>query len=149
MINQADGIITKTKYDWAISAYLGEMKKKSDEAGKRLLDVLTVHWYPEAKGDKRICEDTAGTESTIQARLQAPRSLWDSTYVENSWIASGNKPVNLIPRLLKSIDTTYPGTKLGITEYNYGGSAHISGGMALADVLGVFGNKGVICREFS
>lgn len=135
----------KTKYDWAISAYLGEMKKKSDEAGKRLLDVLTVHWYPEAKGDKRICEDTAGSESTIQARLQAPRSLWDSTYVETSWITSSNsgKAINLLPRLQKSIDTTYPGTKLGITEYNYGGSAHISGALALVDVLGVFGSKGV------
>lgn len=140
----------KNKYDWAISAYLGEMKKKSDEAGKRLLDVLTVHWYPEAKGDKRVCEDTAGTESTIRARLQAPRSLWDPTYVETSWITSsnGNKPINLIPRLVKSIDTSYPGTKLGITEYNYGGSAHISGGMALADVLGVFGNQGVYVANF-
>ncbi len=109
-----------------------------------------MHWYPEAKGDKRICEDTAGTESTIQARLQAPRSLWDSTYVETSWITSsnGNKPINLIPRLVKSIDTSYPGTKLGITEYNYGGSAHISGGMALVDVLGVFGNKGVYVANF-
>jgi uncharacterized repeat protein (TIGR02543 family) len=133
----------KNKYDWAISAYLAEMKKKSDEAGKRLLDVFTVHWYPEAKGDKRICEDSSGTEATIQARLQAPRSLWDSTYIENSWISSGNTPVNLLPRLLKSIDTTYPGTKLGITEYGYGGSAHISGGMALVDVLGAFGKKGV------
>ncbi len=140
----------KTKYDWAISAYLGEMKKKSDEAGKRLLDVLTVHWYPEATGDKRICQDTAGTEATIQARLQAPRSLWDSTYVETSWITSGsgNKPVNLLPRLQKSIDTTYPGTKLGITEYNYGGYAHISGGLALVDVLGVFGNKGLYVANF-
>jgi Glycoside hydrolase family 44/Divergent InlB B-repeat domain/Carbohydrate binding domain len=140
----------KSKYDWAISAYLGEMKKKSSEAGMRLLDVLTVHWYPEAKGDKRICEDTAGTESTIQARLQAPRSLWDSAYVETSWItnSNGNKPINLIPRLIKSIDTSYPGTKLGITEYNYGGFAHISGGLALCDVLGVFGSKGIYVANY-
>lgn len=140
----------KSKYDWAISAYLGEMKKKSTDAGMRLLDVLTVHWYPEAKGDKRICEDTAGTESTIQARLQAPRSLWDSSYVETSWITSsnGNKPINLIPRLIKSIDTSYPETKLGITEYNYGGSAHISGGLALCDVLGVFGSKGIYVANY-
>ncbi len=140
----------KSKYDWAISAYLSEMKKKSSESGMRLLDVLTVHWYPEAKGDKRICEDTAGTESTIQARLQAPRSLWDSTYVETSWITSsnGNKPINLIPRLTKSIDTSYPGTKLGITEYNYGGSAHISGALALCDVLGVFGSNGVYVANY-
>ncbi|MBN1129017.1 MAG: carbohydrate binding domain-containing protein [Chitinispirillaceae bacterium] len=133
----------KSTYDWGFSAYLGEMKKKSDAAGKRLLDVATVHWYPEAKGDARISSDTAGTESTIQARLQAPRSLWDSTYKETSWIADNNGPLYLLTRLSRSIDKWYPGTRLGITEYTYGGSAHVSGGLALADVLGIFGTQGV------
>jgi hypothetical protein len=133
----------KNTYDWGFSAYLGEMKKKSDAAGKRLLDVATVHWYPEAKGDARICFDSVGSESTIQARLQAPRSLWDSTYKETSWIADNIGIINLLPRLHKSIDRWYPGTRLGITEYSYGGSAHVSGGLALADVLGIFGSKGV------
>ncbi len=128
----------KNTYDWGFSAYLGEMKKKSDAAGMRLLDVATVHWYPEARGDARICFDSAGSESTIQARLQAPRSLWDSTYRETSWIADNVGIINLLPRLQKSIDRWYPGTRLGITEYSYGGSAHVSGGLALADVLGIF-----------
>ncbi|MBN2037724.1 MAG: carbohydrate binding domain-containing protein [Chitinispirillaceae bacterium] len=133
----------KSTYDWGFSAYLGEMKKKSDAAGKRLLDVATVHWYPEARGDARICNDSIGTESTIQARLQAPRSLWDSTYKETSWIADNTGSIYLLTRLFKSIAQWYPDTKLGITEYTYGGAAHVSGGLALADVLGIFGSKGV------
>jgi hypothetical protein len=37
----------------------------------------------------------------------------------------------------------YPGTKLAITEYYYGRSGDISGGIAQADVLGIFGREGV------
>ena len=72
-----------------------------------------------------------------------PRArLWDTTYLENSWIPSamtGNKPVAILARTLKSIDTAWPGTRLALTEYNYGGENHWSGALAQADVLGVFG----------
>ena len=37
----------------------------------------------------------------------------------------------------------YPGTKLAITEWNYGGGNNISGGLAAADALGAFGREGV------
>jgi O-glycosyl hydrolase len=65
--------------------------------------------------------------------------------VENSWIAQslGNQAINLLPRLKNKITTNYPGTKLGITEYNYGGANHISGAIAQADVLGIFGREGL------
>ncbi len=139
----------KENYDWAISAYLGEMKKKSDAANMRLLDILGLHWYPEAKGDgKRITgQDT--TAGVIEARLQAPRSLWDSTYKEDSWLMdlNGRKPLNLLPRVHKSIDTWYPETKIAITEYNYGASNHWSGALALADVLGIFAREGVFAAN--
>ena len=51
------GLFSST-YDWAISAYLGEMKMKSDAAGLRLLDVLAIHWYPEARGDGKRSPET-------------------------------------------------------------------------------------------
>jgi len=134
-----------SKYDWAVAAFLGEMKARSAAAGKRLIDVLAIHWYAEDKGDSRINDGSqinGGTAKDIEARLQAPRSLWDTTYLENSWIPSamtGNKPVYILARTLKSIDTTWPGTRLALTEYNYGGENHWSGALAQADVLGVFG----------
>jgi hypothetical protein len=71
--------------------------------------------------------------------------LWDPTYTETSWItrASTHGPIELLPRLKRKIEQNYPGTKLAITEYDYGGGRNISGGIAEADVLGIFGREGV------
>ncbi|HEY4247959.1 MAG TPA: immunoglobulin domain-containing protein, partial [Lacunisphaera sp.] len=44
--------------------------------------------------------------------------------------------------------TFYPGTKLGFSEYNFGGENHISGGIAEADILGAFGKNGVYLASF-
>lgn len=136
------------QYDWYISAYLALMKAESEKAGKRLLDVLDFHWYPEAEGDCRIiiansCDQVSAAQA--EARVQAPRSLWDSTYVEKSWITRtlANRPVNLLPLVKKSIAARYPGTRMAITEYEYGGHDHWSGGLAQADFLGVLGREGV------
>jgi len=35
----------------------------------------------------------------------------------------------------------YPGTPVGITEYNWGAEDHINGATAQADVLGIFGRE--------
>ena len=37
----------------------------------------------------------------------------------------------------------YPGTKVGITEYNWGAEGHINGATAQADILGIFGREGL------
>ncbi len=123
--------------------YLDSMKSAEASAGKRLLDVLDVHWYPEATGDGMRITDEGTSAGEVEARLQAPRSLWDTGYKETSWItqSSTNGPIYLIPRLQAKIDQHYPGTKLSISEYNYGGAGDISGGIAEADVLGVFGRE--------
>jgi mannan endo-1,4-beta-mannosidase len=86
---------------------------------------------------------------TVDARLQAPRSLWDPTYTEKSWIAAEwGKPIRLVPWLEERIAARYPGTKLGMTEYNFGAGDHISGGLAQADVLGVLGREGVYLATY-
>ena len=126
--------------------YLQEMARAEKQYGKRLLDVFDVHWYPEAQGGgKRISDPKApATPEVVAARVQAPRSLWDASYTETSWITKViNAPIKLLPRLQEKIDKFYPGTKLAITEYNYGGGEHISGAIAEADVLGIFGRDGV------
>ena len=37
----------------------------------------------------------------------------------------------------------YPGTPIGITEYNWGAEAHINGATTQADILGIFGREGL------
>ena len=128
-----------------VEYYLTEMHKAEEQTGRRLLDVLDLHWYPEAQGaGVRITDDDARTD-VAAARVQAPRSLWDPTYVEDSWITnvSTHGPICLLPRMQERIDKCYRGTRLAITEYYYGGGDDISGALAQADVLGIFGREGV------
>lgn len=136
----------KGSYTWFLDYYLDSMKKASTEAGTRLVDALDLHWYPEAQGGgQRICfgEDPTNIECN-KARLQAARTLWDPTYKEDSWIAQYcSFGLPLIPKVKESIDKYNPGTKLAFTEYSYGADNHITGGIAEADVLGVFGKYGV------
>ena len=133
-----------------VDYFLAQMKAAEDSAGHRLVDYLDLHWYPEAKGSNaRIVFDPAPTDATQlaalqEARMQAPRSLWDPTYTESSWIASNLKnPINLVPRMRQKIATKYPGTKLAFTEWNYGGPNDITGAITTADVLGIFGREHV------
>jgi mannan endo-1,4-beta-mannosidase len=132
-------------YSWFIDYYLDEMKKaETANGGKRLLDVLDVHWYPEAIGDQRITNSGSTSDKDIAARLQAPRTLWDTKYTENSWIGQyGKAHLPLIPKMLASINKYYPGTKLAFTEITYGGNNHISDGIAMADAIGIMAKYGV------
>ena len=126
--------------------YLERMRLAETREGKRLLDVVDLHWYPAsgASGSSITYDLAPQTAEMVQARLQAPRSLWDSTYDERSWVASAvGGPVMLLPRVRSMIGRLYPGTKLAITEYYFGRAGDISGGLAQADVLGIFGREGV------
>lgn len=128
-----------------IEFYLTQLKQAEKQAGRRLLDVLDLHWYPEARGGgERITADDARRE-VAAARVQAPRSLWDAGYQEDSWITNDvlHQPIRLLPRMLEKIERCYPGTRLAITEYYYGGGGDISGALAQADVLGIFGHQRV------
>ena len=128
-----------------LDVYLSAMQDAERKQGKRLLDILDIHWYPEAQGDGVRVTEESDKPGVSPARIQAPRSLWDPTYVEESWISQslGKKPIALLPGLKQQISTRYPGTKLAITEYNYGGKKDISGAIAQADVLGIYGRYGV------
>ncbi|MEZ5142855.1 MAG: glycoside hydrolase family 44 protein [Acidimicrobiales bacterium] len=127
--------------DW----YLDQMKAADVANGGRLLDQLDLHWYPEARGGGVRITGPEATPAVAAARVQAPRSLWDPAYVEDSWITTdyGYGPIRLLPRTRDRISTHYPGTGIAVTEWNYGGGTDISGAVASADVLGVFGREGV------
>ncbi|HLP08306.1 MAG TPA: glycoside hydrolase family 44 protein [Opitutaceae bacterium] len=129
---------------WFTDHFLTAMKNASDTAGRRLLDVYNFHWYSEATdGSTRITELTGPTltDAQVQAIVQSPRSLWDPTYTENSWITQWRTsgPIRLLPRLKEKIAAHWPGTELAITEWGNGGFKHIAGAIAVADNLGIFG----------
>jgi hypothetical protein len=143
-----DSKANNAKYGDYVDFFLASLKTLETQHKKRLVHALDIHWYPEAKGLKRITDKDLSPK-TVAARLQAPRSLWDPSYTEKSWIAATwKKPIRLIPWLLERIDERYPGTKLTMTEYDYGGTDHISGGLAQADVLGVLGREGVYLATY-
>jgi hypothetical protein len=127
-----------------LNFFLQQMAQAEVADGHRVLDVLDIHWYPEAQGGGvRITADDS-TAAVVAARKQAPRSLWDPTYTEKSWITDCcSGPLRLLPWIKDKIAANYPGTRLAITEYNYGAGGHISGGIAQADVLGIFGREGL------
>jgi mannan endo-1,4-beta-mannosidase len=136
------------KYDTYLDYFLAAMQKLEAKHGKRLVHALDVHWYPEERGTKRITEKDVSPK-TIAARLQAPRSFWDPDYKGKTGIsASGGKPLRLIPWLLERIAERYPGTKLAMTEYNFGAGEHISGGLAQVDLLGIFGREGMYLANY-
>ncbi len=146
--NASDAAADGNFVDW----YLGQMKADSTAAGERLVDDLDVHWYPEATGGgNRITNDASGDGAAeVAAREQAPRSLWDPSYVENSWITNDvlHGPIDLLPGLQAKIANDYPGTGLSISEWDYGGGSEISGAIADADVLGIFGQQGVTAAAY-
>lgn len=118
-----------------VAWYLRQMARYEERTGQRLLDYLDLHYYPQAVG---IAFSEAGDESQQALRLRTTRSLWDRAYVDESWIA---EPVFLIPRMHDWVNEFYPGTKLAITEYNWGGLEHINGAVTQAEVLGIFARE--------
>ena len=110
------------------------------QTGQRLLDVLDIHYYPDSF--------SGGIDAAQQ--LRSTRELWDPTYTSEGWIGTDqwatqtqpnrNQP-DIIPRFQALIAQHYPGTKLALTEYNWGADTTLPGALALADVLGIFGRE--------
>lgn len=115
---------------------LQQMKQYELTNGTRLLDVFTLHIYPQGANEASSDANLA----TQLGRNRSTRALWDTNYVDNSWI---NSTIRLIPRLREWVTNYYPGTKIGITEYNWGAEDHINGATAQADALGIFGREGL------
>jgi hypothetical protein len=130
-----------------LSYYLAQMQAAEVASGQRLLDYLDTHWWPEAQGDGERIISAGSSPAVVEARLQAPRSLWDPSYREVSWISDwlegSGETIALIPRLKSRIDQHYPDTRLAFSAWYFGGGNHISGAIATADVLGIFGREGV------
>ena len=114
---------------------LTQLHQHQRQTGQRLLDYLTVHIYPQGgEGGDDV------TAQTQRLRNRSTRALWDPAYTDESWIKAN---IMLIPRLKAWVKAYYPGTKIGITEYNWGAEDSIGGATAQADILGIFGREGL------
>ncbi|HXN96160.1 MAG TPA: glycoside hydrolase family 44 protein, partial [Candidatus Acidoferrales bacterium] len=138
---------------WFADKYLAGIKAASTAYGKPLVDAYDFHWYSEATdGTTRVINMNGAslTDAQVQAIVQSPRSLWDTTFKENSWITNSvlGGPIYILRRLQTKIDAANPGMKMAITEYENGGFNHIAGTIAQADNLGVFGSEGVFAANF-
>jgi hypothetical protein len=123
-----------------VAWYLAQFRQRDTAAGQRLLDIFSLHYYPQS-GEYGTDTSTA----MQQRRNRSTRSLWDPNYVDESWIGT---QVQLIPRMKTWVATHYPGTQLAITEYNWGAEAHINGATAQADILGIFGREALNAANF-
>jgi hypothetical protein len=115
---------------------LGQIHQHDTNTGGRLLDYFTLHCYPAE-------DNVAGSDAspaTALLRNQTTRIFWDSNYVDPSYI---NDVIMLIPRMKNWVASNYPGTKIGITEYNWGAETSMNGATAEADLLGIFGREGL------
>jgi len=134
--NSAAGEADKLKHGNAdfLPWFLDQVRQHDQASGVRTLDVLDLHYYPDGLYNDQVDPATAAH------RLRSTRSLWDPTYTDESWIAT---PVELIPRMKQLIDQWYPGTRLGLSEWNWGAEGNINGALAVADVLGILGREQV------
>jgi PKD repeat protein len=114
---------------------LDQMHQNELATGKRLLDVFSVHYYPQGG---EFGNDTSTSMQLL--RNKSTRSLWDPNYVDPTWI---NDKVMLIPRIKSWVAAYYPGLPTAITEYNWGAESHINGATTQADIFGIFGREGL------
>lgn len=112
---------------------LQQFKNYETTNGRRILDVFTLHFYPQG-GE---FSNDVSTQMQLR-RNRSTRSLWDANYTDETWI---NDKVKLVPRMKDWVANYYPNTKIGLTEYNWGAENHINGATTQADIYGILGRE--------
>ncbi len=119
------------------SWYLQKFQAYEQQTGQRLLDYLDEHFY-----------GMQLQPATNADRLLLTHILWDPNYAASDtfWTQDDQgqpaKPC-IIPRMHDWVNQNYPGTRIALTEYDFGAHGSIVGGLAEADALGIFGREGV------
>jgi hypothetical protein len=130
-----------------VAWYLQQVCANPLAGGAHVVDYLDLHYYPQGTN---VALNDDDSPATAARRLASLKELDDPTWVSDSWIADlgdtdanhYDKP-NLIPRVRAWIDQYCPGTKLAITEYNWGNDGTASGAVAQAELFGIFARDGV------
>lgn len=127
--------------------WLNEIYWRDQIFGKRSLELLDVHAYPDA--------DTSGLNQTQLRALATKiyRDYWDPTFTSPAqYIVNGGfsiEPLDSIPfripRLRALLSSIYPGASLSITEWNaaFAGESDFSTALGDADAYGILGREKV------
>jgi hypothetical protein len=155
-VKESDKFREKKKHggDSQLVYLLKRFKQAETEQGKRLIDVVDIHWYPElygknSKGEKhRVMDDVPYDKVFAPLQWESLREWWDPNFKATaeleSWTAGDNASFlwnphhPVIPALKKMLDTYYPGTKLAINEYDNGSPEQYQGALLRAAALGIF-----------
>ncbi len=125
-----------------IPYYLQQMQAFEKANGYRLLDVVDVHGYI-----MPLCFGNNSCTNTETLRLTSTREFWDPNYLPPGGgyeDGTGNEQApRLVPRMRQWVADNYPDTMTAITEYNWGALDSITGAVAEADILGIFGREGL------
>lgn len=134
--------------------YLRQVCQHQQQTGRRLVDYLDLHYYPQGRISDTVAVvdfgDGATDAQTAALRLRSLKELYDPSWSSESWIGTlGNYDENqynnphLIRRVKAWIEAECPGTRLAITEYQWGSDHGASSALAHAEVLAIFGREGV------
>ena len=121
--------------------YISQVVAHYNATGVQLIDVIDVHFYPQADRVWSAAEDAA----TTALRLRSLRSWWDPTYVDESWIGV---PIALVPRLRGYIAAAGGAVlsrplQLAVSEYSWGTDGIISSAIAHVEILGMMTTLGI------
>jgi uncharacterized protein (TIGR03437 family) len=126
-----------------IPYYLSMMQQQEAALGYRLLDYLDVHAYIAPS----TLSSSAGDSTMETLRMTSTRAFWDPNYIVPGggiYDATGSQVApQMVPQLQQWVNASYPGTKTAITEYSWGALNSITGAIAQADILGIFGAYGL------
>jgi hypothetical protein len=140
-----------------VAYYLWAMNKLSQRVGKRLIDYLDDHGFPEVWGKNaqgqnvNVLGDFAYDPVLTPKQFDALRIFYDPTFEDpESWCAQPSLKAYLfdpfrplIPNLKKMIAQYYPGTKLSMTEYYPASSHYYHGGLLEIVTLGIYMREGL------
>lgn len=117
--------------------FLRALAREEAKTNLRLLDVIDVHFYP---ANESVRSDESPSTKVRELRYRATRALWDQNYIDESWIKDR---IALIPKMKSLTGGDRIPRKIAIGEYKFYGDQDPSGGVAQAEVLGIFGRYGL------
>jgi len=117
--------------------YIKQIGDYRSANGVQLVDIIDVHFYPQ---EPNVPLSDAEDPATAAFRLASVKSLYNRSYVDQSWIG---QPIYIISRMQEYIENHAPGLKTSLSEYNFGGDNIITGALTQAEALAIFARENV------